>query len=314
MKKYLGYLYIVLSAVIFSTMEVVLKTVAGVFAPMQITALRFTVGGLLLLPLAIRSMKNKGTRLGGRDVLFFCLTGFLNVILAMGFYQVAVTMNQASAVAVLFSANPIFTLLLAGIILKESIRKNHIIALILEIIAIVIFVSPWNTKLDLTGVLLALLAAVVFGLYSVVCKLRTARFGGIAVTSISFVLGGFLLILLILLGRIPAVSSAFSACGLSVMADVPLLKGIPASALPALFYICAVVTAGGYVFHMLAVEKTSAREGGLVFFLKPMIAPVLAYIFLKDEITVNMILGIICLLIGSGISIIPDILRAKKQA
>ena len=32
-----GYVYIVLCAVIFSTMEVMLKTVHGVFAPMQIT-------------------------------------------------------------------------------------------------------------------------------------------------------------------------------------------------------------------------------------------------------------------------------------
>ena len=38
--------YIVLCAVIFSTMEVMLKTVHGVFAPMQITCLRFLVGGI----------------------------------------------------------------------------------------------------------------------------------------------------------------------------------------------------------------------------------------------------------------------------
>ena len=41
-----GYVYIVLCAVIFSTMEVMLKTVHGVFAPMQITCLRFLVGDL----------------------------------------------------------------------------------------------------------------------------------------------------------------------------------------------------------------------------------------------------------------------------
>ena len=49
-----GYVYIALCAVIFSTMEVMLKTVHGVFAPMQITCLRFLVGGILLIPLASR--------------------------------------------------------------------------------------------------------------------------------------------------------------------------------------------------------------------------------------------------------------------
>ena len=54
-----GYVYIALCAVIFSTMEVMLKTVHGVFAPMQITCLRFLVGGILLIPFASRSMKKK---------------------------------------------------------------------------------------------------------------------------------------------------------------------------------------------------------------------------------------------------------------
>ena len=51
-----GYIFIVLCAVIFSTMEVMLKTVHGVFAPMQITCLRFLVGGVLLIPFAMRSI------------------------------------------------------------------------------------------------------------------------------------------------------------------------------------------------------------------------------------------------------------------
>ena len=38
-----GYVYILLTTVIFSTMEVALKMVAGVFAPMQITVLRFFI-------------------------------------------------------------------------------------------------------------------------------------------------------------------------------------------------------------------------------------------------------------------------------
>ena len=82
-----GYLYILLSAVIFSTMEVVLKTVQGVFAPMQITCLRFLIGGVLLLPFALRSMKRKQTVLTKSDFGYFALVGFLCVAFAMALYQ-----------------------------------------------------------------------------------------------------------------------------------------------------------------------------------------------------------------------------------
>ena len=72
-----GYIYIVLCAVIFSTMEVMLKTVHGVFAPMQITCLRFLIGGILLIPFALRSMEKKGTSITRADLGFFALTGFM---------------------------------------------------------------------------------------------------------------------------------------------------------------------------------------------------------------------------------------------
>lgn len=43
MNKKAGYVYILLTAIIFSTMEIALKLVSNVFAPMQITIIRFLV-------------------------------------------------------------------------------------------------------------------------------------------------------------------------------------------------------------------------------------------------------------------------------
>ena len=103
-RSYSGYLYIVLCAVIFSTMEVMLKTVHGVFAPMQITCLRFLIGGLLLIPFALRSMKKKGAAFTRADAGFFALTGFLCVAFSMVLYQMAVTYTKASVVAIIFSS------------------------------------------------------------------------------------------------------------------------------------------------------------------------------------------------------------------
>ncbi len=308
-----GYIYIVLCAVIFSTMEVMLKTVHGVFAPMQITCLRFLIGGILLIPFALRSMEKKGTSITRADLGFFALTGFLCVAFSMVLYQMAVTHTKASVVAVIFSCNPIFVTVLAYLLLHEQIRRNHIVALALELLAVFIIIDPLHAALDPTGALLAIAAALVFSFYSVVGKKRTARFGGIAVTCFSFLFGSTELLLLLLLGRTAAVGGFFSSVGLNIFVDVPLFAGIPLSALPALAYICAVNSAGGYVCHMMALEKTSAQEASLIFFLKPMIAPLFARVFLREEITPNMLLGIVCFLIGSGIAILPGLLAQKKS-
>ena len=307
-----GYIFIVLCAVIFSTMEVMLKTVHGVFAPMQITCLRFLVGGVLLIPFAMRSIRKKNAVLTRKDLGFFACAGFLCVVIAMSLYQMSVTYTRASIVAVIFSCNPIFVTMLAHFLLHEEIHKNHVIALILELTAALIIIDPIHASLDPTGALLAILSAAMFSFYSVFGKKRTPRFGGIAVTCLSFLFGATELVALLLFGRTAAGASLYGALGLKIFIYVPLFENIPLSALPALLYICCINSAAGFVCHMMAMEKTSAQEASLIFFLKPIIAPIFALIFLKEEIPLNMIVGIVCFLAGSLCAILPGILAQRK--
>lgn len=307
-----GYIFIVLCAVIFSTMEVMLKTVHGVFAPMQITCLRFLVGGVLLIPFAMRSIRKKNAVLTRKDLGFFACAGFLCVVIAMSLYQMSVTYTRASIVAVIFSCNPIFVTMLAHFLLHEEIHKNHVIALILELTAALIIIDPIHASLDPTGALLAILSAAMFSFYSVFGKKRTPRFGGIAVTCLSFLFGATELVALLLFGRTAVGASLYGALGLKIFIDVPLFENTPLSALPALLYICCINSAAGFVCHMMAMEKTSAQEASLIFFLKPIIAPIFALIFLKEEIPLNMIVGIVCFLAGSLCAILPGILAQRK--
>ena len=104
MKVKSGYIYILLTAFMFSTMEIALKLVSGVFAPMQITMLRFLVGGVLLIPFARASLKKKGEKLTGQNWRYFLLLGFLCVLLSMVFFQMAVVHAPASVVGIVFSS------------------------------------------------------------------------------------------------------------------------------------------------------------------------------------------------------------------
>lgn len=312
-KNYVGYVYIVLCAIIFSTMEVMLKTVSGVFYPMQITVIRFFVGGVLLIPFALSVLKKREITLSRADLLYFLFTGFLCVAFSMVLYQMAVTYTKASIVAVIFSCNPIFVMVLARLFLHEEIRRNHVLALCVEILAIVIIVNPLHTQINLTGVVLSIFAALFFALYSVAGKKKTKKLGGIVVTCASFVFGSLELLFVLLLGRLPAIGSLFAKLGLNIFVNVPIFSGITPAVLPSLFYICAINSAAGYVCHMMAMEKTSAREASLIFFLKPMLAPIIAAVFIHEEIPLNMLIGIVCFLIGSGISVIPGVIEERKK-
>ena len=308
-----GYVYIVLCAAIFSAVEVVLKYTTGMFHPMQVTVLRFLIGGAVLLPFALRSMRQRGARFTRSDAGFFALLGFLFVCVAMTFYQMAVVYAPASVVAVLFSCNPIFITLLAGFILREPIRGNHVLALCLEAVAVLIIIDPLHARLNPPGVVFSLLSAALFALYSVFGKKRAARFGGIAVTSLCSLFGGAEMLALLLFGHTSAGAGLFRALGLSLCAEVPLLSTLTSASLPWLLYLGAVNTGLGFVLHMLAMEKTSAQTASLIFFLKPMLAPLFALAFLREEIRLNMRLGILCFLIGSGLAILPGLIAERRR-
>lgn len=314
----LGIFSIAMSTLIFSTMEVMLKMppVSGVFHPMQITVERFLIGGLCLIPFAVASLKKKKICLTPAHLRYFALTGLLCVPLSMVLFQLSVVYGQANVVAVLFSGNPIFVTFLAFLLLKETIHWNNILALSLEVVGILVIINPFspNTNVNLPSVGLVILSALLFSLYSVLGKRMTKTCGGIVVTCFSFLFGGVELLILLVLGQFAPVAAVFHSVGLSIFCNVPFLAGLSSSTLPYFLYICVINSAAGYVFHMLAMEKTNAHMTNLIFFFKPIIAPIIAFLVLRETITSNIVLGIVFFLLGSLSSILPSMLRSRKEA
>ncbi|MEG2001221.1 MAG: DMT family transporter [Evtepia sp.] len=313
--RVLGIAYIALATLIFSTMEVMLKQVGGVFAPMQITVERFFIGGLCLLPLALHELKKRNIKFSWQNLRYFALTGLLCVPLSMVLYQLSISYGKAGVVAVLFSGNPIFVTILAALLLHEHIYWNNIMALALEIFGILAILNPFsaNTQINPISVILVICSALLFALYSILGKRKTQKCGSIVVTCGSFLFGSMELFVLLLLGHFAPVISVYKTVGLSIFCDVPFFSGFSMQTIPFFLFICVVNSAAGYVFHMLAMETTNANTANLVFFFKPIIAPIIALIVLHEAITSNMVIGILFFLCGSLSGIIPTMLRTKKE-
>lgn len=311
MKK--GIISIALATFFFSTMEIALKISAGNYNPIQLTFLRFLIGGIMLLPLAIREMKSKKLILKFNDIMFFILTGFICVVVSMITFQLGVTCCPASIVAVLFSCNSVFVVLFAYIMLAEKIYKHTIISIIVSVLGMMAIINPLHMSASVAGIIFSLIAAITFALYNVIGRTRSDRYGGITLTCFSFLLGCAELAVLISLTYIPAVAQMFRGSGLSTFASIPLFAGINLSSLPGLLYVGVFVTGLGYTFYFMAMEETSAATASLVFYLKPVLAPIFALIVLGEPITSNMIIGIVLIIIGSFISFVPGIKLRKGK-
>lgn len=299
----LGYAYIILAAVIFSTMEITGKLAVGL-NPLQLNFLRFLIGGVILLPLAIKEMKKKGVKLKKDDFYYFLCTGLFCVVISMSFFQLALVYTKASTVAIIFSSNPVFVILFAYLFLHENLTRNTIISVLLSLVGIVCILNPFGTSGDMKGVVLSILSAITFSLYSVMGKKRSSKYGSIALNCITFLVGDVIMLVIILVSKLSAIRSMINPEGsFKFMSDIPIVAGINHLNIVPLIYLGIIVTGFGYMFYFLAMDKTSATTASVVFFIKPALAPILALIILGEQIPLNTVVGICLMLIGSYFSL-----------
>ena len=68
-----AYYFVILTALLFSTMEVACKVAGNDLDPFQLTFIRFLIGGLILLPFGIAEIKKKEIKINHIDILMIIL-------------------------------------------------------------------------------------------------------------------------------------------------------------------------------------------------------------------------------------------------
>ena len=279
-----GYLWLFFTITIFSTYEVVGSMFAQDIHPLLVNAIRFSVGGLFLLPLALKQIRQEKLKLEGSDLLALFGLGFLNAGVCMGLMQSSLKYTEASTAAVLLSSNPLFVSLLSVFIFKESLTKDKITALILGI-AGMLLVSGGLRAENALGPLLAIMASVFWAVYTVAGKRLSQRYGSLVLNAISFLLGGGFLLILTLVLAIPI--TGIDASNI----PPPLLRGS-----------CHRIAYYAFFTGLLYLDTTM---GAAVFFFKPALATVFAYFLLGEPISTRKVLGILVIMLAMGFVIEP---------
>lgn len=308
-------LYILFSTLMFSSMEIALKAAGGAFNPIQLNLIRFFIGGVVLLPIALKALAKQHRRLTRNDWALFALTGLVCVIISMTLYQLAITVDEASTVAVLFSCNPVFALIFSYLILHERLGRANLIAVLVSIAGLIVIVNPAHLT-NPVGLALAVGSALTFGLYSIVSRWGSVRhhFNGIVMTCFTFLVGSVELLGVMLLTHVPAVAARMQQVGwLRDFAALPILKNVSLTYFWLLFFVGVCVTGGGFAFYFLAMERSDVSTASLVFFIKPGLAPILAAVIIHEQILLNTIIGIVIILIGSVITFMGNRVKSRES-
>ncbi len=316
-----GIICVALATLFFSSMEVAIKATGGAFNANQLNFLRFLIGGLILLPFALQKLKKAGYRLTAADLSKMALTGFICVVISMTCFLLSVAKLSASLASIFISCNTFFGILLARLLLGEKNSRNVYAALVLCFIGMILtIINPFDfaksqIRVSTAGVILGLVCGITFALYGVVGKIyaRGKPIGGVVLTAFAFLFGALELALVMALTHIPAVADFMTGAGFKSFAFVPFFEGITWANLPLLLFISVFITGVAYVCYFYAIEQLSLTFASLVFFIKPVLAPVFAIVFLHEAQEFNFWLGLLFIVAGSAVIFWENKKKALKQ-
>jgi drug/metabolite transporter (DMT)-like permease len=284
-------------------MEIALKIAGGTFNPVELNFIRFLIGGLALFPFAWSYLRKHSILLSKYDLLRCAATGFVIVVVSMTLYQLSIQLTDASIIAIMLSANPIFGLLIGFIFLHEKLSRTNTFALILTLIGLLVIIDPFHLKNPL-GITLGLLSSIIFGLYGVMSRVHSHHIGvnALTMTSLSFLFGAGELAIFMGLSHTPVAS--FIPSSYSEFVNIPFFRGITWSNLPLILYISVLVTGAAFGLYFLAMDEVGVVPASLIFLIKPALAPVLALLILGEAIVPRTIIGIVIILLGSAITLV----------
>lgn len=277
-----GHLAAVLTIIIWGTTFISTKILLQTFSAVEILFLRFVIGFATLAVVYPHLLRVKERK----HEFYFMGAGLCGVTLYFLFENIALSYTQASNVGVIISIAPFFTAVLVHFILKnESFTKRFIIGFISAIIGIIIisFNGSMILKMNPVGDLLAVLAALVWAVYSVLTKeISTFGYNTIQTTRRIFFYGLIFMIPVLFIIRI----------------DIDFIKFYNPVVLFNLGYLGFGASALCFVTWNFSVKVLGAVKTAVYIYLVPVITVVASMIILNERITAVSFIGIILILAG----------------
>lgn len=270
---------------IWGTTYIFTKVLLQSFQPVEILFFRFVIAYFILIIISPKKMQVERTH-----EKYFIFAGLTGITLYYLLENIALVYTQATNVGVIISVAPFFTAIFAYLFIKgEKLSRNFMMGFIVAMVGIIMISYNGSTSFQLNpiGDILALLAALVWAVYSILIrKISSLGYGSVQMTRRSFFYG--------ILFMIPALYAFNYHPDYAKLLEPAILMnvlflGVGASA------IC-------FIIWNYAVKRLGAVTTSIYIYLVPVITTTTSIIVLKEKINLVSIIGILCTLIGLFLS------------
>jgi drug/metabolite transporter (DMT)-like permease len=272
---------LVLAATFWGLNFAATKYAAATIPPLLLVALRFTVGGLLLL-LVLRIIEPK-SRLGMRDLLPMAALGCFGVATAQMGFTFGLSLSSAGSTGLIFATAPVWGLLLGAVLGLERPTWKGVIGVGLSIVGVALVVLDGLTSgnASFVGDLLVLVAAFCVGAYAVLSMPLLERYTPLAVATYPVLFG---IPFLLLLSSPQLLSLQWGSVGVGPWVAVA--------------YSAVFATAFAFAAWQRGISHIGANRVLVYQFLITIVGVTSGIVFFGETLSVNKIAGGVVILLG----------------
>jgi drug/metabolite transporter (DMT)-like permease len=292
----LGYALVWSAVVLWSLNAVIAKVVldsAGL-SSLRLAEVRAT-GAALILVAAVAILRPAALRTTKRELAFLAVFGILGLAFVQLFYFVGIQRLDIGIALVIQYLAPVFVALWARFYVHEPVRKRLWLAIALSLLGLSLVVELWGggSSLDGLGVLACLGAALTYAAYVLMAEGALERGRDVY----SLLAWGFTFAALFWAVVQPWWSFPTEIAGESVS----LLGRFEDATAPVwllLAYIVVLGTVVPFILFVSALHHVPATRVTIVAMLEPVLAAVVAWVWLGEELAAVQIAGGLIVLIG----------------
>lgn len=271
-----GYGEIITASVLWGLAGIFAKKIAGMSAQSIIfyrVALAFAIIFLFLL---ISGNLNR-VRLKDKKA-YLLLFSILQAATMLAYFTSVLKASVSVAVLLLYTA-PVYITVLSPLLLKESLTRRGIIALILSLAGIVLIVDPAKLEFSQSaGILAGMLSGIAYAFQVMTSKYISRTYAGYTQAFWGFMVAA---LLLLPVGAAPAVVVSGNITYLVLLAIFPTILAVS--------------------LYFNGLKKVKASSASILGLIEPVSAVILAVLILGEKLTLPVITGGALILAGAAI-------------
>jgi drug/metabolite transporter (DMT)-like permease len=289
----LGYAMVATAAALFAVNGVVSKVIEATgFSSQRLTEVRST-GAFLGLALIVTATRRQTVVTSSRELVLLVAFGIGGLALVQWSYFFAIHRIAIGEALLVQYLAPLLVALWARFVYREPVRRRIWVALAVSLTGLVLIVRIWNGKgVDRLGFAAALLACASYAFYVLVAERGVARRDAISLSAWGFLFAALFW---------AAVQPWWTFPGSYFRGDASLAGRLDSIHLPIWLLAAWMIVLGTIIPFVLvvgALRHLSATRVGIVAMLEPVVAILVAWIWLGEALAPVQLIGATLTLTG----------------